>query len=331
MKIGIVGAGFMGRNHASVLRYVVRDVEITAVCDADPARAAALASAFGIGMVLQNGSELIGDSRVDAVLVASPDETHGDLVLACIAAGKPVLCEKPLAGTAQGCLDIISAERKAGRRLVQVAYMRRFDPGYLAMRQALVEDTYGAPLFLHCIHRNAVAPHFMTSDLVITNAVVHEIDVGRFLLGSEFVSAVTISPRASSKAPTRQPQFVVLESATGVVMDVEAFLDAQYGYDVRAELVCEKGTITLAPHPPVSLRHANMEGYRVEPIWHARFRDAYQSLLRSWVEAVREGRSCGSSAWDGYASTRTADACLRASQTGHRIRIELEARPALYD
>jgi len=167
---------------------------------------------------------------------------------------------------------------------VQVAYMRRFDPGYLAMRQAVADASYGLPLFLHCIHRNSVAPHFMTSDLVITNSVVHEIDVGRFLLGCEFVSALVVSPRASSKAPSRQPQFVVLESASGVVMVVEAFVDAQYG-DVRAELVCE--AVSLPPAPPVTLRHANRDGIVVEPIWHARFRDAYRGLLQAWLHGPR--------------------------------------------
>jgi myo-inositol 2-dehydrogenase/D-chiro-inositol 1-dehydrogenase len=290
-----------------------------------------LADNYGLRDVPEDGPALVRHPAIDAVIVASPDETHADLVLECITAGKPVLVEKPLAGSVQGCGEIMLAEQKKGKRLVQVAYMRRFDPGYLAMRQAVVDASYGLPLFLHCIHRNAVAPHFMTSDLVITNSVVHEIDVGRFLLGCEFVSALVVSPRASSKAPSRQPQFVVLESASGVVMDVEAFVDAQYGYEVRAELVCEEGTVSLAPAPPVTLRHANRDGIVVEPIWLARFRDAYGGLLQAWTSAVTEGRNCGSSAWDGYAATRTADACLEAARSGARVAIELERKPAFYD
>src|SRR5262249_58842560 len=91
----------------------------------------------------------VAPGTIDAVLIASPDATHGALAVACIEAGKPVLCEKPLAPTAAECLKVVAAEVKAGRRLVQVGFMRRFDPSYAAMKAALADGSLGRAVMMH--------------------------------------------------------------------------------------------------------------------------------------------------------------------------------------
>ena len=101
---------------------------------------------------------VITDPEVGAVLIASPDATHADFAIACIKAGKPVLCEKPLAPTAAEGMRVIEAELSAGRRLVQLGFMRRFDPGYTEMKGLLESGRYGEALAFHCVHRNATAP-----------------------------------------------------------------------------------------------------------------------------------------------------------------------------
>jgi myo-inositol 2-dehydrogenase/D-chiro-inositol 1-dehydrogenase len=208
--------------------------------------------------------------------------------------------------------------------------MRRFDPGYRAMRRTVVEEALGLPLFLHSIHRNAVAPHFITSDMVLTNSAVHELDISRFLLGEDFASVMVVSPRPTREAPGRQPQLVVLETVGGVVVDIEAFVVCQYGYEVRAELVCERGTVSLEPPRAVTRRQAGHDGYAVHPDWVARFEDAYREMLGAWVDGIRSGRPAGASAWDGYLATRTAEACLDALARRERVPIEAVETPALY-
>jgi myo-inositol 2-dehydrogenase / D-chiro-inositol 1-dehydrogenase len=118
---------------------------------------------------------------VDAVLIATPDATHGALAIACIEAGKPVLCEKPLAPTSAECLRVIEAENRARKRLVQVGFMRRFDSAYVEMKSTLKKGVLGTALMFHCLHRNVSAPSFFDSQMAITNSASHEFDIARFV------------------------------------------------------------------------------------------------------------------------------------------------------
>ena len=127
---------------------------------------------------------LIGSDRIEAVIIASPDATHAELTLPCLAAGKPVLCEKPLASSATDALRVVEAEVALNRRLIQVGYMRRFDPGYQAMKRIKDEGGVGATVLLHNVHRNARAPEWFTGAMSVTNSFVHEIDISRWLTGS---------------------------------------------------------------------------------------------------------------------------------------------------
>jgi myo-inositol 2-dehydrogenase/D-chiro-inositol 1-dehydrogenase len=331
IRIGLIGAGIMGADHARTIVTGVGGAELVAIHDADRERAQSVARACGGAIrVAATADELIADPAIDAVLIASPDETHAPLTIACIEAGKPVLVEKPLASTLDECRSVIAAEMKIGRRLVQVGFMRRFDPGYLAMKEVVTQERLGAPLFFHCVHRNAVAADYMTSELVIVNSAVHEMDIARFLLAEEFASATVISPRPSRNAPKRQPQLIVLETRSGIVIDVEAFVDATYGYDVRGELVCEDGTVTLTPASAVMTRAAGQHASSIEADWRARFKAAYRDQIAAWVDSVGGAEPRGASAWDGYAASVTAAACVEAWRTRRRVEIRAEEAPEFY-
>ena len=311
--VGVIGAGMMGTAHVVTLTNGVEGAHVAAVSDADPARAAA-AAAEGGARAIADPHALIGDAAVDAVVVASFDTTHEEFVLACIAAGKRVLCEKPLATTADACLRVIDAELAAGRRLVSLGFMRRYDPGYESIKARLDGGGIGEVLLVHCAHRNAVAPAIYTSEMLITSSAVHEIDIARWLLEEEIVGATVTAARPSSQAPDglRDPQLVLLETASGVLIDVEVFVNARYGYDIRCELVGETGTLKLDE--------------QIAPDFRERFRVAYRRELDCWVQGLDDGPN----AWDGYAANAVADACLESLASGARATVQLVERPALY-
>ncbi|HKO85130.1 MAG TPA: Gfo/Idh/MocA family oxidoreductase, partial [Actinomycetota bacterium] len=279
-----------------------------------------------------DGHELIGDDQVQAVLIASPGPTHEEFTLACLAADKPVLCEKPLAPTIDACLRVLEAEAAKPRRLVQVGFMRRYDDDFRALKATVDAGRVGRPLLLHCRHRNATVPPGFTTDMMITDSVVHDIDVTRWLLGQEIVATTVYKARRTSKAPEglADPQMVVLETAEGVVVDVESFVTCQFGYDIRYELVGETGTLSLSEEAGVLVRQDGQYHGPIPADYRERFAGAYQGELQEWVDGVLAGQVTGPSAWDGYATQAVAEAAVESQTKGDRIPVELAERPALY-
>jgi myo-inositol 2-dehydrogenase/D-chiro-inositol 1-dehydrogenase len=330
VRVGIIGVGVMGSDHARILASQVPGAAIQAIYDADTKRAKAIADETGAAKVFADAVALIQDAGVDAVLVASPDQTHKALTLAAIAAGKPVLCEKPLAPTSAECLEVLSAETKLGKRLVQIGYMRRFDPSYLEMKAGLASGRLGGALMFHCIHRNVAAPSWFDSRMAVSNSAVHEFDIARWMLDAELSGISVFRPKPAKGSSPGAPVYLVLESATGQLVTIEVFNDAGYGYDVRGELVCEKGTIALRAPLRTETNAELIQGTAYPVDWRPRFADAYRLQAQAWINSIGRGGSVGASAWDGYAASAVAESGLLSLAEGRRVAITLAERPPLY-
>jgi myo-inositol 2-dehydrogenase / D-chiro-inositol 1-dehydrogenase len=272
------------------------------------------------------------DSGVDAIVVASWGGTHEEYVLACIDAGKPVFCEKPLATTQDACLRILEAEMVSCRRLVQVGFMRRYDEAYRAMKATIASGDIGAPLMFHSGHRNPSVPPHYTSDMIINDTCVHDVDVARFLLDDEIVSARVLTPRKNSLASDHltDPVLFIFEMAGGALVDVEASINIQYAYDIRGEVVGESGTVELAETNKVVVKKGGQWGGRVAEDWRERFIRAYDTEFQEWIVAASKGESTGPSSWDGYAATVVCAAGLQAMESGERVEVSLREQPDLY-
>jgi myo-inositol 2-dehydrogenase/D-chiro-inositol 1-dehydrogenase len=322
----------MGTTHVRLLSSAVPGADVVAVSDAIADNAERVAREAGVETVHTDGLDLIGDPNVDAVVVASPAETHEAFVLACIELGKPVLCEKPLAATVEASRRVLDAEVAAGRRLVQVGFMRRYDPGYADMKTRLDAGQVGRPLLVHCAHRNPAVPPSFSSEMIITDTVVHEMDTIRWLLDEEIVRTTVYKPRATSQAApgVQDPQLVIFETEGGALADVEAFVNAQYAYDIRCEVVGESGTISLPPAATVLVRR---EGQDIQPLpdrFQERFGVAYVNELQAWVAGLADARPTGPSAWDGHAAAVVSRATVESLQSGRPVDIALDPRPDLY-
>jgi myo-inositol 2-dehydrogenase / D-chiro-inositol 1-dehydrogenase len=332
VRVGVIGAGLMGSTHVRLLSAHVAGAEVAAVSDALPGQAERVAAEYGVPAVHPDSGELIGDGAVDAVVVASPAATHAGFVRACLDAGKPVLCEKPLAAGADASRELVDAEVAGGRRLVQVGFMRRYDPGYADLKLRLDAGVVGPPVLVRCVHRNAAVAEGYTSEMLITESVVHEIDVVRWLLGEELARVTVHAPRPTGLAApgVRDPQLVVLETESGVLVDVEIFVNARYGYDIRCEVVGETGTLALATPATVQVRHDGRDALDVPARFQERFVAAYAEELRAWVASIADGRPSGPSAWDGYAAAAVSEAGVASLRGGGPVDVTIGARPDLY-
>ncbi|WP_218013716.1 Gfo/Idh/MocA family oxidoreductase [Georgenia sp. 311] len=318
LDVGVVGLGAMGSDHVRVLAEHVPGVRVVAVHDVATERAEQVAARVGARAV-GSAEELLADPSVAAVVIASPDPTHAPLTLACLAAGKPVLCEKPLGVGPAESAAVVAAEEALGRRLVTVGFMRRFDPGYRELRATVREGGVGDVVLVHNVHRNA-APHpDATSEGVVANSMVHELDVLPWLTGLPVTAIEVRSPRTSG---LRDPQLAVLELGGGrVLATVEVFLAARYGYDVRCEVVGTGGTVSLRPPALVDLARDGRAGPAVPADFRARFAQAYRAELSAWVDAASRGGATGASALEAHRANVVAAAGVESLQTGRRVSV----------
>jgi myo-inositol 2-dehydrogenase/D-chiro-inositol 1-dehydrogenase len=322
VRVGVIGTGVMGADHIATLHGQVTGATVTMVADLDLGRAREEAAGLPGARATDDGVALIGDPAVDAVVVASPDATHADLVVAAIAAGKPVLCEKPLAPTLPGCLRVVRAEREAvaagGPPLVSVGFMRRFDPGYRELKAALADGACGTPLLLHCVSRGVSSAPGSTSESSVTGSAIHELDTVPWLLDAPIVEVGWHAPRSTGAVPGMQdPQLLLLRTADGALTTVEVFLNAGYGYDIRCEVVGDRGTVALTNPARVvaDTDRRRATGYPAD--WRPRFADAYRIELQTWVDAVAGGRpSPLATAHDGLAASTAADAVIASMRSG---------------
>jgi myo-inositol 2-dehydrogenase / D-chiro-inositol 1-dehydrogenase len=272
----------------------------------------------------------INDSEVDAVLLATPGSTHFEQVSACLDAGKPVLCEKPLTTDVATSYELVQKEAALARTLVQVGFMRRYDAEYVALKNLIVSGGLGRVLQLHCTHRNPAVPDHFNSEFMIRDSVVHEVDVTRFLLDSEITSVQVLAGAATGAAPegTHDPMLVVFETAAGQLVTDEIFVRSGIAYEVRTEAVGERGSAMIGLDQNLVVTSTDgRRGGQITPGFVERFGTAYQVELQRWVNAARRGTIDGPGVWDGYAAVAVCEAGVEAVRTGQKVPVRLGDRP----
>ncbi|WP_081162417.1 Gfo/Idh/MocA family protein [Ensifer aridi] len=330
VKVGVIGTGMIGQDHIRRLTQVLTGNQVVAVSDINKEQAEKVAGAIG-AKAYTDGVALINDSDVDAVVVTSWGPTHEEYVLAAIAAGKPVFCEKPLATTQEACFRIIDAEVKRGKRLVQVGFMRRFDTAYRQMKAVVESGKIGAPLIFKSVHRNPSVPQSYTSDMAIVDTAVHDIDTARWLLGEEVKAVSVIAARRNSRGgELRDPIIVLMEMESGAVVDIEVSVNIDYAYDIGGEISGETGVVTLSERNGITVKSAGAFHGKVTADWKERFIEAFDIEFKEWLAAAGKGTAIGPSAWDGYAAAVATDAGVEAARTGTRVKVEMTDKPALY-
>ncbi|KAF5887757.1 Gfo/Idh/MocA family oxidoreductase, partial [Rhizobium sp. PEPV16] len=270
LQVGIIGTGMIGQDHIRRLTNVVSGVEIVGVTDIDQARAAAAAPAGA--EVFATPSALISSEKVQAVIICSWGPAHEEQLLACIAAGKPVFCEKPMVTSEAAALRVMEAEVAFGRRLVQVGFMRRFDADYRRLKAVIDGGKLGVPLLFHSVHRNASVPEGLyTSEMPLNDTLVHDADISRWLLSDDVNGVEVRVPRRSSRGGAlRDPVFVLLHMASGALVDVEISVNVAYGYDIRGEISCEAGVAALPNRPATVISDSNGIRQAIPEDWRER-------------------------------------------------------------
>ena len=332
LRIGVVGAGLMGADHIIRIQNRINGAIVTAVVEPDEGRAKAAMENAPAAKWYPNVDAAIADKAMDAVLIATPGQFHEPVLLPALAAGLPILCEKPLTADAVSSLRIVEAEVATGKQLIQVGFMRRFDAGYENLKSLISSKDQGELLGLHCAHRNPSVPESYHNDMLIFDSVVHEIDVVRFLTDSpiETVEVKHMKRNSNNHTGFSDPILVLFKTQSEVLATVEMNVSVKFGYEVKTEAVFENGIAEIGRTSGMTTWFNGQVSTAEHMSFKTRFAAAYDAQIQRWVDATKRGKIDGPSAWDGYLAAAAVEAGVKALNSGKLETVEYAAKPNFY-
>lgn len=322
----------MGSDHIKRLTQRISGAVVAAIVDPDTARAEAAAQMAPGAQVRARFEDALAHDHLDAVIIATPAPLHRDVIMPALEAGLAILCEKPLAPTPEESLEIIRAEEALGRPHIQVGFMRRFDREYLQLRDLIASKRYGELLALHCVHRNPSAPTGFTDDRMIFDSVVHELDIIPWLTGGTVKSIEIRYPKRNAYAESQlnDPQFVLVETSTGVLANVEINVSAHFGYQVRTEAVFERGVAEIGRPHGMAVWADQTYSLSEHAGFETRFHSAYDEEVQRWVQATTRGEIDGPSSWDGYLAAAATSAGVDSQRSHTSVEVAYERQPEFF-
>ena len=338
LGVGVLGVGEMGKRHAENLARLVPEARLVAVADTNLERARSVAQEFEVEHFFDDAEALVARHDVQAVVIASPAGFHAPAIQVATRAGKHILCEKPLALTLEEADAALEAVGKAGVHL-HLGFMRRYDTAYAQAKKAIEAGEIGDPIIFKSIGRDPEAPppsYFECgwNGTLLHDASVHEFDLARWLMNDEIVEVHTFAAARSLPELTKLGLFdscvVNLRFGRDAIGNVESFLNARYGYDVRTEIVGTKGTIQVGSLRDTPLQVLAQAGSRHDVVNHflVRFADAYVMEMRDFVETILSNRLPRVTGLDGRQALAVVLAADRSLRESRPVHIEAPARRA---
>ena len=298
MRFAVLGCGRIGRMHAANLS-AHPDTSLAMVYDLHAPSAAEVAEAQGV-RVADSPEAVFASSEVDAVLVATATETHADFIEKAVAAGKPVLCEKPI----DLSLERVNAcaERIRGSSVpVQIGFNRRFDPGHRAAREAAHSGQIGDLHQVLITSRDPGMPprsYYESAGGLLRDMTIHDFDLARFMLGDEPVEVMAVAgrmidPELMTELDDHDTAMIVMRTADGKQCHINNSRTAVYGYDQRVELLGTKGMVLSDNRKPHEMRrYSGTETEIAQPYLYffiERYHEAFMAELAAFVRAIEAG------------------------------------------
>lgn len=335
LGVGVLGVGEMGRRHAENIRRLVPEARLVAVADAAADRARQVATELEIDHSYPTLEEMLGCKELDAVLIATPDKFHAKAIEAAAAAGKDILCEKPVALTLEDARRALNAVAKAGVRL-QIGFMRRYDPAYASAMKRIEAGEIGDPVIFKSIGRDKDVPPLAgyqsgVNGMVFYNNTIHDFDLARWLMRDEVsevhsYTTVAIRPEVAQYGDV-VASVVNLKYEHGAIGNVESYVQAIYGYDVRTEIVGSKGSIFVGSleKTPATFLSAAGGTHILADHFLSRFADAYLAEVVDFVHNMLHDRPPRVSGEDGMKALEIAVASEASHAQGNSCKVNPEA------
>ncbi|MBB4008195.1 inositol 2-dehydrogenase [Allorhizobium taibaishanense] len=326
VNFALLGAGRIGRVHAKAVS-TNPDARLVAVADAFPESAQSIAVQYGTEVRTIDEIEVASD--IHAVIICTPTDTHADLIERFARAGKAIFCEKPVdldAARVKACIDVV----KQTQAKLMVGFNRRFDPHFMAVKQAIDDGRIGKVEMITITSRDPGPPpldYISRSGGIFRDMTIHDFDMARFLLAGEKIvsvsahAAVLVDP-AIGAAGDYDSVTVILETVGGCQAVISNSRRATYGYDQRIEVHGSNGSASAENQRPISIEVATADGYTRPPLhdfFMTRYTQAYANEIAGFIAAIENGARISPNGEDGLLALELADAALESARTGRRV------------
>lgn len=325
LNIAILGCGRIGQVHARTVD-ALDTARVTAVSDALPEAAGTLAK--DVSARVMTVEEIFADSSIDGVIIGTPTTTHYDLIHGAAAAGKAILCEKPVdldAGRIQDCLAVVAEHAVP----FMVGFNRRFDTNFANIQHRIAAGEIGSVEIVSVMSRDPSPPplsYVKTSGGLFRDMMIHDFDMARFLLGEEpvevYASGAALVDPALAEVGDVDTAVAVLRTASGKLCQITNSRRATYGYDQRVEVHGSKGMLRAENQLETSVEIATADGFQRAPTQHfflERYAQAYRSELEHFVNCILNGETPLPDGQDGLQAQLLADAATLSAETGERV------------
>ena len=332
-NIGIIGLGSMGLYHCdNILK--CNNSNIVAVSDVNKNGFETLINK-GINPLTfyEDPIKLINDHNVDAVLIASPDSTHFDLLKNCIRAKKKVFCEKPISLNSKQALEIINMEVQLNTQYVALGFNRRFDNNFLNMKKIADQLVIGESLLYKGVHRNEKAFYKANSSFILNNSSGHDVDISSFLLNSRPMEISVVGIKSNPLLNDDCADLLILNilMENNKMANIEIFVNARYGYEVMAQIICNKGVVEYSNNKNITIKSDNKNYSKVTSDYRKYFEQSYLDEMINWTSFLNGKQKLKmASAFDGYIALKTTETAAKALYSHTFEKVNLINTPSIY-
>jgi len=327
ISIALLGAGRIGQIHGRTIAMNPK-AKLAGIADPLPEGAKALAAATGAPVI--EADAIFADKSIDAILIATPTDTHADFIDRAAEAGKAVLCEKPVDMNSARIRETLKRVDKAGIPLM-IGFNRRFDPNFAALRRRLQDGVAGDVELVTILSRDPAPPpvsYIERSGGIFRDMMIHDFDMARFLLGEDVVEvqamgSALVDP-AIGKAGDVDTAAVLMKTASGKLCHISNSRRAAYGYDQRIEVHGSKGLLSAANIHETTVTFAGSGGFLADPVQNfflERYAGAYRAEVDAFIEALEKGVAPSPSGLDGLKAQELADAATEACFSGKPVKL----------
>jgi myo-inositol 2-dehydrogenase / D-chiro-inositol 1-dehydrogenase len=308
IRVGVIGAGRIGKLHAENLATRIPGVEVVAVADPNFAFAKELSEKLNIKNAYEDYHKILEDKSIDAVAICSSTDTHAKILTEAANAGKHAFCEKPIDHDLKKIDSALEAVKKAGIKC-QIGFNRRFDPNFKKVKEMVKEGKIGALHLLRITSRDPNPPpaeYVKVSGGIFLDMTIHDFDMARYLSGSEVdevyaAGAVLVDPEIG-KAGDIDTAMITLKFKNGAIGTIDNSRKAVYGYDQRVEVFGSGGMVAVTNNFPDSHTYSNGEevsGSKPLYFFLERYSESFIAEMKGFIEAIRNDTDTPVMALDG--------------------------------